>query len=88
MDNYNPSSPYPYNPAYGYPHVPPSYPHPNSGPYPPTYAPLIDDLSTNVHISVNATSVPTSPPTPAAPPVSCSPLSLNCSNAKYDTQGS
>ncbi|KAL6964960.1 Phospholipase D beta 1, partial [Sarracenia purpurea var. burkii] len=40
MDNYDPSSPYPYNPAYRYPHVPPSYPPPNSGPYPPhTYPP-------------------------------------------------
>ncbi|XP_058222643.1 phospholipase D gamma 1-like isoform X2 [Rhododendron vialii] len=37
MDNHNnPSSSSPYNTGYGYPHVPPPYPIPNSAPYPPS----------------------------------------------------
>ncbi|XP_058222372.1 phospholipase D gamma 1-like [Rhododendron vialii] len=40
MDNYNqPSSSYPYDTGYGYPHVPPPYPIPNSAPYPPSAYP-------------------------------------------------
>ncbi|KAL6981872.1 Phospholipase D beta 1 [Sarracenia purpurea var. burkii] len=40
MDNYNTSSSYPHNPnAYGYPHLQPPYPIPNSSPYPPVYPP-------------------------------------------------
>ncbi|KAI8545235.1 hypothetical protein RHMOL_Rhmol07G0025300 [Rhododendron molle] len=37
MDNHNnPSSSSPYYTGYGYPHVPPPYPIPNSAPYPPS----------------------------------------------------
>ncbi|XP_052192691.1 phospholipase D beta 2-like [Diospyros lotus] len=35
MDNYNPSSSYPHDTVYGYPHGPSPYPIPNSGQYPP-----------------------------------------------------
>ncbi|GFY99606.1 phospholipase D beta 1 [Actinidia rufa] len=62
-NNYNPSSSYPYNTAYGYPYGPPPYPNPNSDPYPPpSYPPPPQYYNTSHSGPLTYPCPPQSPP--------------------------
>ncbi|PSS13984.1 Phospholipase D beta like [Actinidia chinensis var. chinensis] len=66
-NNYNPSSSYPYNTAYGYPYGPPPYPNPNSDPYPPpSYPPPPQYYNTSHSGPLTYPYPPQGPPPPTS----------------------